>query len=130
MRLRRVSKFTRSVTKGLRPTKQATLSQVVCSMLVCRCLCLAQLARCLLSSTDFRHNLKRVWRFVSNDHINDRSSKEVVARRLVRQLHHRLGIKPKQMLEIILDWTTVWPYQVLEALIPLVDLPPLSRHQS
>ncbi len=43
----------------------------------------------------------------------------MVARRLIRQLHHRLQLKPKQPLEIIIDWTAVWPYQVLEALIPL-----------
>jgi Transposase DDE domain len=119
MRLRRVEKFTSSVTKGLLSTQQATISHVVCSMLVCRSLCLAELARCLQSTTNFRHNLKRVWRFVSNDRINDRKSKEVVARRLARQLHHRLEIHPKQYLEIIIDWTTVWPFQVLEALIPL-----------
>lgn len=119
MRLKRIEKFTQSVTKGLLSTQQATISQVVCSMLRCRSLCLAELARCLQSATDFRHNLKRVWRFVSNQRVNDRSSKEVVARRLVRQLHHRLEIQPKQYLEIIMDWTTVWPYQVLEALIPL-----------
>ena len=119
MRFKRISKFTQSMTKGLLTTQQATLSHIVCSMLVCRSLCLAELARCLHSTTDFRHNLKRVWRFVSNDRINDRTAKEVVARRLVRQLHHRLEIQPKQYLEIILDWTTVWPYVVLEALIPL-----------
>jgi|SRR5215213_1698756 len=88
-------------------------------MLLCRSLCLAEIARCFHFSTDFCHNLKRVWRFVSNERINDRKSKEVVARRLIRQLHHRLEIKPTQHLEIILDWTTVWPFQVLEALIPL-----------
>ena len=119
MRFKRISKFTRSVTKGLLPSQQATISQVVCSMLICRCLCLAELARCFHSTTDFRHNLKRVWRFVSNDRINTRIAKEVVARRLVRQLHHRLDLQPKQYLEIIIDWTTVWPYVVLEALIPL-----------
>ena len=119
MRLKRISKFTRSVTKGLLPTQQATLSQVVCSMIVCRSLCLAELARCLHSTTDFRHNLKRVWRFVSNERINDRTAKEVVARRLIRQLHHRLEVHPKQHLEIIIDWTTVWPYVVLEALVPV-----------
>lgn len=119
MRLKRISKFTQSVTKGLLPTQQATLSHIVCSMVVCRSLCLAELARCLQSTTDFRHNLKRVWRYVSNDRINNRNAKEVVARRLLRQLHHRLESQPKQYLEIILDWTTVWPYVVLEALIPL-----------
>lgn len=119
MRLKRVSKFTRSVTKGLLPTQQAALSHIVCSMLTCRSLCLAELARCLHSSTDFRHNLKRVWRFVSNDRINTSTAKELLARRLIRQLHHRLDIRPKQQLEIIMDWTTVWPYVVLEALIPL-----------
>ena len=129
MRLRRVEKFTRSVTKGLLSTQQATLSQVVCSMIVCRCLCLAELARCFQSTTDFPHNLKRVWRFVSNERINDRTAKELVARRLIRQLHHRLDIRPKQYLEIIMDWTTVWPYVVLEALIPLDGraVPVLSR---
>jgi hypothetical protein len=119
MRLKRVGKFTSSVTKGLLSSQQATISQVVSSMIVCRSLCLAELARFFQSTTDFRHNLKRAWRFVSNDRINDRKSKEVVARRLVRQLHHRLKIHPKQYLEIIMDWTTVWPYVVLEALIPI-----------
>lgn len=118
MRFKRIEKFTQSVTKGLLPTQQTTLSHIVCSMLVCRSLCLAELARCFHSTTDFRHNLKRVWRFVSNDRVNS-TSKELVARRLVRQLHHRLDIQPKQYLEIIMDWTTVWPYVVLEALIPL-----------
>ena len=119
MRFKRINKFTSSVTKGLLSTQQATLSHIVCSMIVCRSLCLAELARCLQSSTDFRHNLKRVWRFVSNERINDRTAKEVVARRLLRQLHHRLEIKPSHYLEIIIDWTTVWPYVVLEALIPI-----------
>jgi hypothetical protein len=119
MRFKRVSKFTSSVTKGLLSTQQATLSHIVCSMIVCRSLCLAELARCLPSTTDFRHNLKRVWRYVSNERINDRTAKEVVARRLIRQLHHRLEIKPKDYLEIIIDWTSVWPYVVLEALIPV-----------
>jgi len=119
MRFKRIEKFTQSMTKGLLSTQQATLSHIVCSMIVCRSLCLAELARCFQSSTDFRHSLKRVWRFVSNERINDRAAKEVVARRLVRQLHHRLEIQPKQYLEIIMDWTTVWPYVVLEALIPL-----------
>jgi Transposase DDE domain len=116
MRFKRIEKFTSSVTKGLLSTQQATLSQIICSMLVCRCLCLA---RCLQSVTDFRHNLKRVWGYVSNDRINETKSKEVVARRLMRQLHHRLELKPTHYLEIIIDWTTAWPYQVLEALIPL-----------
>ena len=119
MRFKRIEKFTLSVTKGLLPSQQDTICQIVSSMLACRSLCLAELARCFQSTTAFRHNLKRVWRYVSNDRINNRTSKEVVARRLVRQLHHRLEIQPKQYLEIIMDWTTVWPYVVLEALIPL-----------
>jgi hypothetical protein len=119
MRIECLEKFTSSITKGLLSSQQATLSQVVCSMLACRSLCLAELARCFQSSTDFRHNLKRVRRYVSNDRINDRTAKEIVARRLIRQLHHRLQLHPKQHLEIIIDGTTVWPFRVLEALIPL-----------
>jgi Transposase DDE domain len=119
MRLKRIEKFTSSVTKGLLPTQQHTLSQVVTGMTACRSLCLAEIARCFQTEVSFPHNLKRVWRFVSNERINDNPCKELVARRLIRQLHHRLQIKPKQFLQIIIDWTSVWPYQVLEALIPV-----------
>jgi hypothetical protein len=119
MRFKRIAKFSSSVTKGLLGTQQVTISHLVCSLLTCRCLCLAELARCMPSGVSFRHNLKRVWRFVSNPRINGSHSKEVVARRLIRHLHHRLQIQPNQYLEIILDWTSVWPYQVLQALIPL-----------
>lgn len=119
MRLKRIQKFTSSVTKGLLPTQQDTISQVVTGMLVCRCLILAEIARCFQTDVEFPHNLKRVWRFVSNERINLAPSKEIVARRLLRQLHHRLQIKPKQHLQIIIDWTSVWPYQVLEALVPV-----------
>jgi len=119
MRLKRIQKFTSSVTKGLLSTQQDTISQVVTGMTVCRSLCLAEIARCFQTEVEFPHNLKRVWRFVSNERINLDSSKEVVAGRLLRQLHHRLQIKPKQYLQIIIDWTSVWPYQVLEALVPV-----------
>jgi hypothetical protein len=66
MRLKRVEKFTKAVTKGLLPTQQATLSQVVTGLLVCRCLILAEIARCFQTGVAFPHNLKRVFRFVSN----------------------------------------------------------------
>lgn len=119
MRFKRIGKFTRSVTKGLLSTQQATLSQVVTGIIVCRCLILAEIARCFQTETAFAHNLKRAWRFVSNERIQHQASKEVVARRLIHQLHHRLKIKPKQYLEIIIDWTSVHPFQVLSALVPV-----------
>jgi hypothetical protein len=134
MRLKRIQKFTSSVTKGLLSTQQDTLSQVVTGMTVCRSLCLAEIARCFQTTVEFPHNLKRVWRFVSNERINLDSSKELVASRLLRQLHHRLQIKPKQHLQIIIDWTSVWPYQVLEALVPVdgraVPVLSLAVHRS
>lgn len=119
MRIKRIRNFTRSVTKGLLSTQQTTISQVVCGMLGCRSLILAEIARCFQTQTSFPHNLKRAWRFVSNQRIQHQTSKEVVARRLIRQLHHRLQIKPKQYLEVIIDWTSVHPFQVLSALIPI-----------
>ena len=119
MRLKRVEKFTKAVTKGLLPTQQATLSQVVTGLLACRCLILAEIARCFQTCVAFPHNLKRVFRFVSNERLTVEASKEVVASRLIRQLHHRLKLKPRQYLEVIVDWTSVWPYQVLSALVPL-----------
>jgi Transposase DDE domain len=119
MRLKRVEKFTKAVTKGLLPTQQATLSQVVTGLLACRCLILAEIARCFETAVAFPHNLKRVFRFVSNERLTAQTSKAVVASRLIRQLHHRLRLKPRQYLEVIVDWTSVWPYQVLAALVPL-----------
>src|ERR1051325_6096120 len=121
MRFSRIAKFSSSLTKGLLPTQQATLNQVVCALLSCRCLLLAELARCFHTATSFPHNLKRVWRFVSNQRLNRDSSKEVVTRRALRQLHHRLQLKPTDPLKIIIDWTSVWPYQALQ---PLVPVPP------
>jgi len=119
MRLKRTSKFTKAITKGLLSTQQATISQVVCGMLACRCLILAEIARCFQTSVAFTHNLKRVSRFVSNHRITEQTSKELVARRLIGQLHRRLQIKPTHHLEIIIDWTSVDPFQVLSALIPV-----------
>jgi rhodanese-related sulfurtransferase len=119
MRLKRIEKFTQSVTKGLLSSQQDTLSQVVCGLVVCRSLILAEIARCFQTETQFPHNLKRVWRYVSNERIQQQASKEVVARRLIRQLHHRLQIKSKDYFEIIIDWTSVHPFQVLSALVPL-----------
>lgn len=119
MRLKRTSKFTKAITKGLLSTQQATICQVVCGMLACRCLILADIARCFQTSVAFTHNLKRVSRFVTNYRISKHSSKELVAARLIRQLHRRLQIKPTQHLEIIIDWTSVDPFQVLSALVPV-----------
>jgi Transposase DDE domain len=119
MRLKRIAKFTRSVTKGLLPTQQATISQMVCGVLLCRSLILAEVARGFETAVAFPHNLKRVERYVSNPRINALQCKQVVARRLIRQLHHRLRLKPTQVLEIIIDWTSVWPFQVLSALVPV-----------
>ena len=103
MRFRRISKFSSSVTKELLSTQQATISQIVCGMIVCRSLILAEIARCFQSSTSFRHDLKRTARYVSNERINSVESKEVVAGRLLSQLQHRLQIKANAYLEIIID---------------------------
>ena len=119
MRFKRIEKFTRSVTKGLLSSQQSTICQIVCGMLACRSLILAEIARCFQSTTSFRHNLKRVARYVSNNRIHSPASNNFFARRLVRQLHHRLQIKPNQYLEIILDWTTCRPYMILSALVPV-----------
>lgn len=102
-----ISKFTSSVTKGLLSTQQATLSHIASAILVCRSLILAEIARCFQTAVQFPHNLKRVWRFVSNERINYSSCKKLVARRLIRQLHDRLQITPKQPLKIIIDSTSL-----------------------
>lgn len=119
MRLKRIAKFSASVTKGLLPTQQATLSQMVCGLLFCRSLILAEIARGFETQVAFSHNLKRVARFVSNPRLQALQSKQLIARRLLGQLHHRLQLKPTQPFEIIIDWTSVWPFHVLSALVPL-----------
>ena len=117
MRLTRIEKFTSSLTKDLRPTQQATISQVVCGLLVCRSLILAEIARGFDTTVAFVHNLKRVFRYVSNERINQHRSKEIVAARLIHQLCRRLRLRPRQSLEVIIDWTSVGDYQVLSALV-------------
>jgi hypothetical protein len=119
MRLKRVEKFTKPVTKGLLPTQQATISQVVCGLLICHCLIEAEIARGFETVVAFAHNLKRVFRFVDNERIQEAESKEVVARRMIAQLRRRLYLKPGEYLEVIIDWTSVGRYQVLTAFIPL-----------
>ena len=117
MRLKRIEKFTKPLTKDLRPTQQATISQVACGMLVCRSLILAEIARGCETAVAFVHNLKRVFRYVDNERITDQHSKEVVASRLIRQLCRRLRLSPRQPVEVIIDWTRVGDYQVLSALV-------------
>jgi hypothetical protein len=119
MRLKRVEKFSKPVTKGLLPTQQATIGQIVCGILLCRNLLLAEIARCFETEVEFSHNLKRTFRFVDNERLSDLTSKEVVARRLINQLRRRLSLPPTQWLEIIIDWTSVNEFQVLSALIPV-----------
>ncbi len=119
MRLKRVEKFTKPVTKGLLPTQQATISQVVCGLLSCGSLLEAEIARCFETSVEFVHNLKRVFRFVDNERINEPENKEVVARRMIAQLRRRLKLKSFEYLEVIIDWTWVARYQMLSALIPV-----------
>ena len=127
MRLKRVSKFIKPLTKDLLETQIATISQVTCGMLTNESLSLAEIARGFETEVDFRHNLKRVERFVSNPRISQRPDSqepdapltvsERVARRLVRQLRRRLKLAKKAPLEIILDWTSVGVFQVLSALV-------------
>ncbi|HEY8187485.1 MAG TPA: IS4 family transposase [Pyrinomonadaceae bacterium] len=107
------------MTKGLLPTQQATISQVVCGLLLCGSLLEAEIARCFETSVEFVHNLKRVFRFVDNERINEEENKEVVARRMMAQLRRRLHLQSYEYLEVIIDWTSVGRYQVLSALIPV-----------
>ncbi len=119
MRSIRIQKLGSSVTRGLLPTQQQTISQVVGSFILCHCLTFAEIACCFHSKTSLCHNLKRSARFVSNHGINSDQSKEVVTHRMINQLQHRLQIKPNQPLGIIIDWISVHPFQVLSALIPV-----------
>lgn len=77
MRLKRVVKFTSSVTKGLLPTQQATLAQMVCGLLCCRSFILAEIASAFETKVAFPHNLNRVERYVSNPRITALQSKQV-----------------------------------------------------
>jgi hypothetical protein len=117
MQLKRLSKFSKSLSKELLLTQQATISQVVCGMVKNRSLILAEIARGFETAVQFVHNLKRVFRYVDNQRLSEQRSKEVVAARLIHQLERRLRLKAGQSLEVIIDWTSVGAYQVLSALI-------------
>lgn len=87
-------------------TPTSTLSQMICGLLLCRSLILAEMARHFETEVAFVYKLKRVARYVSNPRLQALQAKQLVARRLLRQLHHRLQLKPTQPLEIIIDWTS------------------------
>lgn len=117
MRLMRVQKFTKNLTKDLRQSQQQTINQVVCRMITCNCLLLAEIARGFETVVEFVHNLKRVFRYVDNQRITENQTKEIVASRLLHQLRRRLRLGAQQPLEVIIDWTSVGDYQVLSALV-------------
>ena len=103
MRLKRIEKFTNSLTKDLRPMQQATSSQVICGMLMCRSLILAEIARGFETTVAFVHHRKRVFRYVDNERITEQHSQELVASRLIQQLCRRLRLGRGQYLEVIID---------------------------
>lgn len=127
MRLKRVSTFSKAVTKDLLPTQQATIAQVVCGMLVTQSMLLAEIARHVETTVAFAHNLKRVFRVADNERLSrrpdplkpdaERTAQEKVARRTIHNLCRRQRIAPHMPCEIILDWTSVGHFQVLSALI-------------
>jgi hypothetical protein len=85
MHLKRIAKFSRSVTKERLPTQQAPLSQIVTGMVKNRSLILAEIAREFETVVKFVHNLKRAFRYVDNERVSQQQSKEVVAGRLIHQ---------------------------------------------
>jgi hypothetical protein len=127
VRLTRIIKVSKPVTKDLLDTQKATIAQITCGVLATESLALAEIARGFETTVAFAHNLKRVERFVSNPRITQRPDTEDraapltvgerVARRLVRQLRRRLTLAKTAPLEIILDWTSVKAFQVLSALV-------------
>jgi hypothetical protein len=127
MRLRRVSKFSKAVTKDLLPTQQATIAHVACGMLAAQCMLLAEIARSLETAVEFTHALKRVFRFGDNARLSARpdpdelapelTAQMKVARRTIHSLSRRLRVGPRKRLEIILDWTSCGQFQILSALI-------------
>jgi DDE family transposase len=127
MRLRRVEKFSKAVTKDLLPTQQATIAHVACGMLVAHCMLLAEIARSLETVVEFAHALKRVFRFGNNPRLSARPDPDLlspeltaqmkVARRTIHSLSRRLRVGPRTRLEIILDWTSCGEFQILSALI-------------
>ena len=127
MRLQRVQKFSKPLTKDLLPTQQATIAHVACGMLVARCMLLAEIARSLETVVTFTHTLKRVFRFGDNARLSARpdaddlspelTAQMKVARRTIHNLSRRLRLGPRKRLEIILDWTSCGEFQILEALI-------------
>jgi hypothetical protein len=78
---------------------------------------LAEIGRCLETPVAFVHRLKRVFRYADNERMTEQRSKQIIAAGRIRQIRCRLKLKPGQPLEVILDWTSVGPYQVLSALI-------------
>src|SRR5438105_12292644 len=86
MRLRRVEKFSKAVTKDLLPSQQATIAHVACGLLVARCMLLAEIARSLETTVKFTHTLKRVFRFADNPRLSARPDADDLSPELTSQM--------------------------------------------
>ena len=96
---------------GLRGSQRKTLSHLVVGAMRCRRASLADIGRAMCTGTVAKHNIKRVWRFVSNAGV------QVVegARALVVLAAKAAGGR----LFVAVDWVDIGPYKVLRAAVPL-----------
>jgi hypothetical protein len=110
--------FTRSVVAWivnacciLRRSQAKTLAQIVKGAMRCRRVSQADIGRAMETGTVAKHNIKRVSRFVTNNHVNIAEG----CRGLIRIAANSSG----GCLLVAVDWVDIGRYKVLKAAVPI-----------
>ncbi len=92
-------------------SRRKTLGEIVFAAMKCRRVSIADLGRALVSATVAKHNIKRVWRFLTNPRVDVAEGARALLSAIVRA-------SPCKMLPIALDWVDVKGCKVLRAAVP------------
>jgi len=96
---------------GFRLSQRKTLAEIVCGVLKCRRVSLADLGRSMQTNTTAKHNIKRVYRFLQNNRIDVSEG--------CRSLLHLVANASGKRLLVAVDWVDVREYKALRAAVPL-----------
>jgi hypothetical protein len=98
--------------KGMRRSRKKTLADLVASATYREGAGVLALGRAMARNrkTSAKHCIKRTWRFVRNSAVEN----EAVHKALFRQARPAKG-----PLRVVVDWTDIYPYQVLSLALPL-----------
>jgi len=101
-----------TLTLQLRKTRLNNLVLLVTGILIVRTLCLSQISRTFPGDHTDNHKLRRLWRFLTNPHLQPAQVFPQIVQVIATRWPARLPFP------ILLDWTRAGDYDVLTASVP------------